>query len=506
MKTKKNKARRFLPIAAVFFGILFILAAVVYILTRWVDATYDVDFNTLIYTMLSPLKGTGNSVVDSILQACLPSAVLCLVLYIISALVLCQSRVSVSLAVGSRRRRIDLLKWLRRIGAAACIGSLAAACLFCNRVLGIRSWWENQQQNTTIYEDYYVDPDSVSITLNGEAKNLIYIYLESAETTYASVEEGGAQEVNYIPNMTALAKEHISFSDKEGLGGFRPSVGTVWTMGALFGTTTGIPFSFPADGNAMDQRETFASGVTALGDILAEYGYRQEFLCGSDADFAGRRNYFEQHGNYEIFDYYTAIEKGYIASDYYVWWGFEDAILYEIARDELTRLASGDQPFNFTFLTVDQHHIDGYVCEQCGDEYEIQLANVLACSDRLLSDFIDWCKQQDFYEDTVIVISGDHPRMDTTLVDGVNYADRTIYNCFINTEKTVALSEKNREFTTLDMFPTVLSALGFDIEGDRLGLGTDLFSATRTLAEELSYAYLEQELSKSSLYYIRRFA
>ena len=76
MKTKKNKARRFLPIAAVFFGILFILAAVVYILTRWVDATYDVDFNTLIYTMLSPLKGTGNSVVDSILQACLPSACL----------------------------------------------------------------------------------------------------------------------------------------------------------------------------------------------------------------------------------------------------------------------------------------------------------------------------------------------------------------------------------------------------------------------------------------------
>lgn len=47
MKTKKNKARRFLPIAAVFFGILFILAAVVYILTRWVDATYDVDFNIL---------------------------------------------------------------------------------------------------------------------------------------------------------------------------------------------------------------------------------------------------------------------------------------------------------------------------------------------------------------------------------------------------------------------------------------------------------------------------
>ncbi len=506
MKMKKNKARRFLPIAAVFFGILFILAVVVYILTRWVDATYDVDFNTLIYTMLSPLKGTGNSVVDSILQACLPSVIFCLILYIISAFLLCQSRVSVSLSVGAKRRKFDLLKWLRRIGAAACIACLAAACLFCNQVLGIGSWWKNQKQNSTIYEDYYVDPDSVSITLNGEAKNLIYIYLESAETTYASVEEGGAQEVNYIPNMTALAKENISFSDKDGLGGFRPSVGTVWTMGGIFGTTSGIPFAFPIERNEMNKREVFASGVTTLGDILEEYNYHQEFLCGSDSDFGGRRDYFEQHGNYEIFDYYTAIEKGYIASDYYVWWGFEDAILYEIAKDELTRLAAEDQPFNFTFLTVDQHYLDGYVCELCGDEYDVQLANVLACSDRLLADFIDWCKQQDFYEDTVIVISGDHPRMDTTLVDGIDYADRTIYNCFINTDRTIALSEKNREFTTLDMFPTVLSALGFDIEGDRLGLGTDLFSSTTTLAEELGYEYLQQELSKSSLYYISHFA
>lgn len=96
--------------------------------------------------------------------------------------------------------------------------------------------------------------------------------------------------------------------------------------------------------------------------------------------------------------------------------------------------------------------------------------------------------------------------MDTTLVDGIDYADRTIYNCFINTDRTIALSEKNREFTTLDMFPTVLSALGFDIEGDRLGLGTDLFSSTTTLAEELGYEYLQQELSKSSLYYISHFA
>ena len=28
-------------------------------------------------------------------------------------------------------------------------------------------------------------------------------------------------------------------------------------------------------------------------------------------------------------------------------------------------LAENEQPFNFTMLTVDTHHVDGYFCEDC---------------------------------------------------------------------------------------------------------------------------------------------
>ncbi|MFR1518040.1 MAG: LTA synthase family protein [Clostridia bacterium] len=502
---KKNKKHNYLPIAAVFFGILITLAAVIYVVSKWVDATYDVDFQTLLYTLMSPLKGTSDSVVGLVVETCLPPVVFCVAMYALIAFVLCQSRVSVSLSLRSDRVKIDLLKWLRRSGAVVCLALLLCACLFCNQVLGISAWWGNKTQTTALYDDYYVDPDSVTITLNGQPKNLIYIYLESAETTYASTQDGGAQEINYIPNMTALANENISFSDKDGLGGFRSLVGTTWTMGGIFSTTSGVPFSFPIERNSMVLYENFASGLTVLGDILENKGYRQEFLCGSDASFGGRRDYFTQHGNYDIFDYFTAIEKGYIASDYYVWWGYEDWILYEIAKDELTRLAAEGQPFNFTFLTADQHYPDGCLCEKCENEYDFRLGNVLACSDRQILEFITWCQQQDFYEDTVIVLSGDHPRMDTTLVENIDYMDRTVYNCFINADRTISLSEKNRDFTSMDMLPTVLYAMGFDIEGERLGLGTNLFSSTPTLAEELGLSYLEEELSKSSLYYIANF-
>lgn len=169
-------------------------------------------------------------------------------------------------------------------------------------------------------------------------------------------------------------------------------------------------------------------------------------------------------------------------------------------------MAAGDQPFNFTMLTVDTHHVDGYVCDICDDRWGNRLANVVNCADRQLAEFIAWCQEQDFYEDTAIVITGDHPRMDTTLVSEVEYDDRVIYNCFINaaTEPKGAVSE--RVFTSFDIFPTTLAAMGFTIEGDRLGLGVNMFSDKETLAEQMGYLTLQDEITKFSYYYIREFS
>lgn len=182
--------------------------------------------------------------------------------------------------------------------------------------------------------------------------------------------------------------------------------------------------------------------------------------------------------------------------------GIEDQKLYDIAKTELLELAKKDAPFNFTMLTVDTHHVDGYVCDICESTYDSQLANVLQCADSQIYNFINWCKEQDFYDDTVIVITGDHFRMDSSLVSEADEVNgRRLYNCYINSAKEPAGSMKNRTFTSLDFFPTTLSAMGFEIEGNRLGLGTDLFSDTSTLAEELSFEVLDAELGKYSKYY-----
>ncbi|MBQ7334893.1 MAG: LTA synthase family protein [Clostridia bacterium] len=479
-------------------GIVWLLASVLLVLALWYLNTFSMGFEELLYTILSPLGGTGQSTVSQILDACLMPVITLMLVY-------------VGFVVGLWHRG-KCYKVLRRIGAVLCVVALLSSSCFAVYAFGIDDYLKKPTEETgDIYEQYYVHPLSVDITdVDGKPKNLIYIYLESMETTYASAEVGGEQaEINYIPNLTALAEEYISFSDSTGLGGFHSVAGTSWTMGALLSTTSGIPFSLAVYGekahNSVGKNGNFANRLTALGDVLEILGYRQEFLCGSDIAFAGRDSYFTQHGSYELFDYYTAIEEGYIDEDYKVWWGYEDEILYEIAKDEVLELAAGDQPFNFTMLTVDTHHVGGYACNLCGETYDTNLENVVSCADAQVAAFIKWCQEQDFYEDTVIVVTGDHPRMDTQLVKGVDFYDRTIYNCFINCEAK-PVSVENRIFTSMDLFPTVLAAMGYSIGGERLGLGTNIFSDVPTLAEQYGYDWLEEEISKYSEYYEEHFS
>ena len=75
-----------------------------------------------------------------------------------------------------------------------------------------------------------------------------------------------------------------------------------------------------------------------------------------------------------------------------------------------------------------------------------------------------------------------------------------MYNAILNSA-VEPMNEKNRKFTTMDMFPTVLAAMGVEIEGDRLNLGTNLFSSEETLSEKYGYEDLFEELNKKSSFY-----
>lgn len=360
----------------------------------------------------------------------------------------------------------------------------------------------NINHPTDIYEKYYVNPKTAKMKFPEKKRNLIYLYLESMESTYANIPGELSSVNNLIPNLDKIAKENVNFSDTTSLGGAHQTANVTWTVAGMVAQSGGIPLSIPSVyGNSMDKSKAFLSGSYMLGDVLEKEGYNQMFMMGSDSNFGGRLGLLTQHGNYQIYDLNTAREKNKIADDYFVWWGFEDGKLFEYAKEELTNLASQDQPFNFQLLTVNTHFDTGYNEAACEMKSDNVFGNSVLCSDKQIGEFIRWIQQQDFYEDTTIVLSGDHLLMGETLYQGqYNPDDRRVYNAFINPAVTPSKT-KNRTFTTLDMYPSTLASMGVEIKGDRLALGTNLFSSKKTLAEEMGIEKLTEELRKRSEFY-----
>lgn len=508
--------------------------------TDWYDKTFETRFREIVYTFNLGLTGADTSFMSEAFKECQPDlikATVIVVLLIIVDVILFRKvgMKRVTIMPDNRGRHGLRTSGPRHQGAAVSVQhvwrrsplghvlkgtyhvSVLLICIllakpvyaYADQVLEVSDFVKSKLTYTKIYDTEYVSPNKVKIS-NTKAKkrNVIIVYMESMETTYASKELGGFQNKNLMPNLYELQQDNIAFGDKDGMKGTHNPVGTTWTTASLLTSSSGIPFAFNIGMNknvGSDDSDEFAKGVTTLGDILAKKGYNQEFICGSDSTFGRKKKLFQEHGNYKIFDYYSAIDADYIDKDYKVWWGMEDQKMYGAAKDEILKLADKGKPFNCTLLTVDTHHVGGYRCSICPSGNGSKTANVVACADQQVADFVNWCKQQSFYDNTTIVILGDHPRMDKKLVEGVDKVDREAIDVFINSASPYKKVNKNRTATTVDLFPTILSSMGYFIEGDRLGLGTNLFSSNKTLAEEMGYDEFNNELGKNSRFYHQHF-
>ena len=357
--------------------------------------------------------------------------------------------------------------------------------------------------DTEIYDKYYIDTATVELTFPEKKKNLVYIYMESMEMSLADESHGGGKSVNVIPELTDIALENDCFNgDTDILNGARSLYNSTWTIAGLVAQTSGLPLGINhVLTNNINSISSFMPGATTLGDILEKEGYHNVFMLGSDAKFGNRDVYFKEHGNYDIDDYYWARNNNKLPDkSYYVWWGYEDDKLFTYAKEELTSLAESDEPFALSLLTVDTHFVNGYLCDDCPDRFTSQYSNVLACSSKKVSELVEWIEAQPWGEDTVIVLNGDHLCMDSKYYEDMpeDY-ERKTYTAIINSSKKEP--DTTRLYSTMDLFPTTLSAMGVTIKGDRLALGTDLYSDTPTLLEELGENYLNYELSLNSTFY-----
>lgn len=339
---------------------------------------------------------------------------------------------------------------------------------------------EKNASYSKFFAENYMNPDSIQITPPEQKRNLILIYLESLETTFADKEHGGNQDTNLIPEITELSLKNISFGkDKNHIGGGFDASGSNHTFGAMHTRSLGIP-------NIIKYKKT---------PILQHY--KQIFFQGNSGLFKEFQEFAIDQKINEIYGPDDIIQRLNLSiADLIKNHGGKSAPDKDVFKFASQILDTISEPFSLTFFTIDTHSPHGIYDPDCikstdeKNEDELLKASV-RCVSRELDKFLTSLISKPLYENTSIIIFGDHLFMGTRLVK--NFNNRKWIDIFINVPKTPVL-EENRLFSDIDMFPTILSSINFDIDGNKLGFGTDLFSDKKTFVETIGLDSLNKEI------------
>ncbi len=365
--------------------------------------------------------------------------------------------------------------------------------------------------SSEFFELHYVHPEDTEITAPENKRNILVIELESFETTLFTKEQGGIWEFDVMPELYELLgdEDAIFFASDDNVKGIESVFGSTWTTASLIANTAGLPFKVPFEMNNGYYSDNFLHGAYALGDILEDNGYRNVVISGSVTSFGGIGDYFKCHGDYDIIDGDSVEKHGFVLPESQEnEWGFSDEANFKFAQDVIADLETETTPWHLLISTIDTH-FSGYgyeADEEYGYEgsekkFDRALNNYYATTARETVKFIKWLKEQDCYENTTVVIFGDHNNMLGSFCDEKYDDIRGRYNVILNSVVSTD-NVKNRSFTAFDFYPTTLAAAGFEIDGERLGLGTNLFSDTKTISEKFGLDVVNEQLELRSDFYV----
>ena len=498
----KNKIKN------VIIFILILLMAIIIVGSIYYNKTYPKqDFDVVMFTLTAGVENTSPDVINGILSSCAIPVLITIIIITLPIIKKTNSNLHVDIKIRKKMFSFQLypIKYTSKHRIIYLTFIFIVSIIVFVKCFYVDEFIKNKFQDTKLFEEYYIDPRNVNITFPNKKRNLILILGESFETTVLSKENGGAWDYSLMPELEELAITNTSFSNNETLGGAAQVYGTTYSAAGNVAITSGIPLKAQElllHTNSYNGNGNYLSGAYSIGEILKDNGYNLEIIMGSDGFFGGRTQYYSTNGNYKIFDVNYAIETGKMSEQDKVWWGFNDDTLFEWSKEEISNLSNENNPFNYIILTADTHFTDGYLSPNAEIKYESQYENVHAYSSKCINEFVEWIKQQDFYEDTTIVIIGDHLGMQEDFYSEkvTGGYQRKVYNVIIN-PAIPAKNTTNRQFTTMDLYPTILASMGAKIEGNRLALGTNLYSGEPTLLEQLGYQYLNTELRKNSAFY-----
>ncbi|MDC3413395.1 LTA synthase family protein [Aquibacillus sp. 3ASR75-11] len=230
-----------------------------------------------------------------------------------------------------------------------------------------------------------------------KGKNVIFISVESFQSFVINNELYG-EEVT--PFLNELIKEDSSlyfenFYNQVAQG--RTSDSEFLVENSLYPLPSGAVFFT----NAQNE-------YNAMPEILGDYGYYSSVLHANNKSFWNRDIMYKNLG----YDYFYGEEAFEVTEENSIGWGLKDKPLFE---QSMKYLQSMEQPFYTKFITLTNHFPFELDEEDATIERYDSNSNTLnnyfqtiRYTDEAIKQFFDQLKASGLYEDSIIVIMGDH--------------------------------------------------------------------------------------------------
>ncbi|WP_310829158.1 LTA synthase family protein [Paenibacillus pedocola] len=312
-----------------------------------------------------------------------------------------------------------------------------------------------------------------------KGKNLIIIQMESFQNFLIHLSIDGHE---ITPNMNKLADSSIYFPR------FFQQVGQGNTSDAEFIVNTS--FYVPPDGPAT---EIYApKELPSLPKLLQAQGYDTATFHTNEVDFWNRGELYRALGFNRYYD------KAFFGEDDTIFYGSSDEVLYSKTSSELARMNERSEPFYSHVISMSSHNPfsipenkyqmtlpERYEGTFVGDYIRAQ-----NYADYALGQFIAELKENGVWDDSLIVLYGDHRGLpifslkeeDNVLLEeilGHEYNERDLINIplIISSAGVPAPSVQNQLGGQVDILPTVANLLGVSVE-NHIHFGQDLLNQT----------------------------
>lgn len=348
---------------------------------------------------------------------------------------------------------------------------------------------------------YYVDPGAQQWQPPAQAPDVLIVFVESLDEEYVHPSHPDAP---LLPRLTQLR------DDLQTLGSLRNLSGASWTMGGIFTALCGLPLQPVGlmSRNTLEYSTRFFSGGRCLTDVMAQLGWDISFYGGASLKFAGKGQFLKDHA---VARRFGREEWRRIAPEAEVeGWGVLDAGLVELAWADMQRPRRSGAPRLSLLLTVDTHGPMGTLDPGCtvrreGVEPEDVMRSALRCADKAVDSLVRRFVAERNGRPKVVWVMGDHLNPEPLLGDDDLAPDldgRSVFHALARYDAEghpLPMIDQHREFTHVDVLPTLAEAIGLSWEpaAHQLGLGRSLLTtpAQPTLAERDGLALMNGRLS-----------